>query len=687
MKAGSVIATDPQRMGILSATNLTKAHGPEVIFAGITFDLPARGRVAIVGPNGIGKTSLLRILAGEESATEGGAHLARGARLGYLPQEARFSGDHTLWEECILAVERLREQEAELERLADEIARSPGDEDLLARYGRLQHAFEHGGGYTYETRIQQVLTGLGFERNDYALPLQKLSGGQRTRALLARLLLENPDVLVLDEPTNHLDIHAVEWLESALRDFEGAALIVSHDRYFLDRVAEYTWEMSRAGFEQYRGNYSHYLRQREERWAERQEYIRSEYERMQIEIEYIRKNISGQRTQQAKGKLSRISREIRAIESFGFLAIRGKKWSEYGFSANPFRVEEAAQRLAALRPPDSEMRAFHLAMRPKNRSGDQVLRGEKLTIGYPKKPLFTVEQLELRRLECAALIGPNGSGKTTFLRTILNQLPALEGEVRQGASLRIGYFAQAHEELKANLNLIEEVQRVRPGMLEKEARAYLGRFLFSGDDHYKQVSMLSGGERGRLALAKLALMDANLLLLDEPSNHLDIPAQEVLQQVLAEFDGTILMVSHDRYLIDALATQIWEIDPLEKKLIVFRGTYSEYRGGESSSDGSGRVAMSAAAEAPEAPTKLPEPSVAKTGLSKNERKRLETQVTGLEARILDLEEKLEALGKKLEQPPSLQEELMQLGEDYAYLEIQLRESIEEWERLSKTLAT
>lgn len=674
-------------MGVLSTTNLTKAHGPEVIFSGISFDLPARGRVAIVGPNGIGKTSLLRILAGEESANEGGVHLARGARLGYLPQEARFSGNHSLWEECILAVERLREQEKELARLADEIAKNPGDEDLLARYGRLQHAFEHGGGYFYETRIQQVLTGLGFAKADYDLPLQKLSGGQRTRALLARLLLENPDVLLLDEPTNHLDIAAVEWLESALRDFEGAALIVSHDRYFLDRVAEYTWEMSRAGFEQYRGNYSHYLRQREERWAERQEYIRTEFERMQTEIEYIRKNISGQRTQQAKGKLSRITREIRAIEAFGFLAIRGKKWSEYGFSVNPMRVEEAAQRLAALRPPDGEMRAFHLTMRPKGRSGDLVLRGENLTIGYPSKPLFSVEQLELRRLECAALIGPNGAGKTTFLRTILNQLPAIEGEVSQGASLRIGYFAQAHEDLKPSLTLIEEVQRVRPGMLEKDVRAYLGRFLFSGDDHYKQVGVLSGGERGRLALAKLSLMDANLLLLDEPSNHLDIPAQEVLQQVLAEFDGTILMVSHDRYLIDALATQIWEIDPTEKKLIVFRGSYSEFRGGDKGADSSGRVAMSASEELPPVVARQTVEKETKTGVSKNERKRLENQVAGLEARILDLEEKLAVLGKSLEQPPDDPTKLTQMGEDYAYLEVQLQEAIAEWERLSEALAS
>lgn len=675
-------------MGVLHANNLTKAHGPEVVFSGITFDLPARGRVAIVGPNGIGKTTLLRILAGEESASEGQAGLARGARLGYLPQEARFSGDHSLWEECVQGVARLQEQETELARLAEEMASNPQDEDLLARYGHLQHAFEYAGGYTYETRIQQVLTGLGFTPADYDLPLPKLSGGQRTRALLARLLLENPDVLILDEPTNHLDIAAVEWLESALRDFEGAALIVSHDRYFLDRVAEYIWEMSPAGFEQYRGNYSHYLKQREDRWADRRIYIETEYNRLQNEIDYIRKNIAGQRTQQAKGKLSRISREIRAIETYGFLAIRGKKWSEYGFSVHDMKIEEAAQRLAALRVPEHEMQDFKLSMRPKQRSGDLILRSTALTIGFPGKPLFTVDELELRRLECAALIGPNGAGKTTFLRTILGQQSPLQGEVAMGASLRIGYFAQAHEDLRPELTLIEEVQRSRPGMLEKEVRPFLGRFLFSGDDHYKKVGMLSGGERGRLALAKLSLLDANLLLLDEPSNHLDIPAQEVLQKVLAEFDGTILMVSHDRYLIDALATQIWRIDMEEQRLDVFRGTYSEYRGVKVAADDIGRVEVAAAPGRPAAETtSAPEPASAPANgrLSKNERARLKQLVGQLEARILTLEEKLESLGRRLQTPPTDPGEVMTLGEDYAYVEAELAEALAEWETASKQL--
>jgi ATP-binding cassette subfamily F protein 3 len=671
-------------MGILSATNLARHHGPEVIFSGIRFDLPARGRVALVGPNGSGKTSLLRILAGVEAPSEGQTHVARGARLGYLPQEARFEARHTLWEECLAAVARLREQEAELAQMGEQLARHPDDADLLARYGRIQHLFEHAGGYTYETRIRQTLTGVGFAAEDYDLPLQKLSGGQRTRALLARLLLENPDVLLLDEPTNHLDIAAVEWLEGALRDYEGAALIVSHDRYFLDRVAEYVWELSAAGFEQYRGNYSHYLRQREERWAERQEYIQSEFERLEKDLDYIRKNISGQRTQQAKGKLSRISREIRAIEEQGFLTVRGKKWSEYGASVNSFRVEEAAQRLAALRPPDAAMHTFRLAMRPRQRSGELVLRASGLTIGYPGKALFRVEELELRRLECAALIGPNGAGKTTFLRTVLGQLPALEGEATLGASLRIGYFAQAHEDLRPELTLVEEVQRARPNLLEKEARAYLGRFLFSGDDHFKKVNVLSGGERGRLALAKLALLDANLLLLDEPSNHLDIPAQEVLQQVLAEFEGTILMVSHDRYLIDALATQVWEVDAEARALRTFRGTYSEYRGLGMPEQGNGKVALQAAKPAdvaePATPTRA-----ADAGLSKNERNRLEKQATALEERILALEEELEGLGRRLEAPPEDPQEVRRLGEEYAYREAELAEAMREWESVQAAL--
>jgi ATP-binding cassette subfamily F protein 3 len=668
-------------MAVLTATNLHKAYGPEVIFAGVSLSIPQRARVAIVGPNGIGKTTLLRILAGRETASSGAVHLARSARMGYLPQEVAALGAHTLWEECLNALSDLRAQEARLKEMENQLADHPGDEELLARYGKVQQAFELDGGYTYQNRIEQVLTGLGFSKKDFSMSLAHLSGGQRTRAWLARLLLARPDLLILDEPTNHLDIQAVEWLEGYLRDWEGAALIVSHDRFFLDQVVTHIYEMNRYGFETYRGNYTHYVHQREERWTERKQFYQSEIARMEKELDFIKKNIAGQRVQMAKGKLSRLSREIEAIEKLGFDGVRGKSWSRVageagGIDRKPMRVDEAASRLSQLHIPDNRFHNLKLHIRSKHRSGNIVLRGEELSIGYPENLLFQVEELELRRLECVALIGPNGSGKTTFLRTLLNQIEPLGGKLKTGASLKIGYFAQAHEDLDPARTLIEEIDRVGTNMLEKDIRNYLGRFLFSGEDHYKQVSVLSGGERGRLALAKLSLLDANFLLLDEPSNHLDIPGQEVLQQVLTEFDGTILMVSHDRYLIDALATQIWEINLADHSLEVFKGGFKQYKGYQ---------------EDFPLETELPEEKEGRSGseefpdqpkpLSKHARQRIQIRIGTLEDRIIDLESQLEKVSLQLQNPPADSEAIQQLGEDFAYLEAELQENLAEWERL------
>ena len=667
-------------MAILTATNLHKAYGPEVIFAGVSLSIPQRARVAIVGPNGIGKTTLLRILAGEDSATGGSVHLAKSTRLGYLPQEVGRLGGQSLWAECLDALAEIRSQEQRLKALEAEMAENPEDADLLERYGRIQQAFELAGGYTYENRIQQVLTGLGFKESDYDMPLDHLSGGQRTRAWLARLLLSAPDLLILDEPTNHLDIQAVEWLESYLRDWEGAVLMVSHDRYFIDQVVNYIYEMTPNGFETYRGNYTHYLHQREERWEERKQFYASEIARMQRELEYIKKNIAGQRVQMAKGKLSRLSREIEAVEKLGFDGIRGKQWARIaadagGIDSKPMRVAEAEQRLSALSIPDNRLGTIKLTIRARERSGNIVLVAENLAVGYPGKVLFRVEELELRRQECVALIGPNGSGKTTFLHTLLGNLPPLEGELRTGASLKIGYFAQAHEGLNPKNTLIDEIDQMGSGMLEKDIRSYLGRFLFSGEDHFKHVSVLSGGERGRLALAKLALLDANFLLLDEPSNHLDIPGQEILQQVLTDFAGTILMVSHDRYLIDALATQIWDIDTEAKELQVFKGTFKQYKGLQE--EETPQASPEAGSPEPEPQAEAAEPKV--KPLSKFERQRVQNRIDVIEDRILKLEDRLEEISKQLQNPPSDPDAILQISEDYAYLESELQEAMAEWE--------
>ncbi len=671
-------------MSLITTYNLSKSYEPVEIFSGLSFSIPHGARIAIVGPNGIGKTTLLRVLAQREPASGGEVHYSRGLTTGYLPQESVLESDQTLWQECLQPFSELRAQESELHRLTAEMSHSDPEvaSDALDRYGKLQARFEHAGGYTYETTLKQVLSGLGFSEDEYDMPLMHLSGGQRTRALLARLLLEAPTFLILDEPTNHLDIQAVEWLENYLKDWDGATLIVSHDRYFLDKVCNRIWEMGGGQIEEYRGNYSHYIQQRQERWALRSKTFEAEKERLEKELEFIRRNIAAQSVSQARGRLKRLSRQLQAIQQVGLENVTGRSWSavseEVATTKSHMSVDEAHAAIKALRNPVRGMRQLNLNLRPRKRSGNIILRTHDLRVGYPGNPLFEVPDLELHRLECAAVIGPNGAGKTTFLRTILKQHAALSGQVELGASLDIGYFAQAHEDLDPQKNLVQEIDAVAPHMLIAEIRDYLARYLFTGEDVFKPVSVLSGGERGRLALAKLALSNANLLLLDEPTNHLDIPAQEVLQNVLADFDGTILLVSHDRYLIDALGTQIWEIDKDSQNLNVFAGTYSAYRADQetqaaaatNSSDGADKAESYRAARA------------AKNRALAAERRRA-ARLEEVENQVTELENQMAQISARLAEPPDDPQEVLRLGDDYVECQNELEALIVEWEALHR----
>ena len=631
-------------MSLITAVGLGKAYGPNDIFINLAFSIPQRARIGVVGPNGVGKTTLLRILVGLEDPSAGTVQRSRGLQIGYLPQEAHFESNATLWEECLTAFKPLLATQVELAHLETQMSDPTQAEVALQAYGELQSEFEQQGGYTYESRIHQALTGLGFSHADERRPLQHLSGGQRTRALLARLLLTNPDVLLLDEPTNHLDIAAIEWLEAYLKDWEGAMLIVSHDRYFLDQVASSIWEMTPA-LETYRGNYSAYLSQRTERYTRRLEEYQTQQEFIEKEEDYIRRNIAGQNTRQAQGRRKRLERML----------------------------EEAR-----LIPPH-ESRRLRLKLQPISRSGDQVLVTHTLAVGYADegRALFRAPDLVLTRGECAAILGPNGAGKTTFLKTLLNQIPALEGEATLGASLKLGYFAQAHEDLHPRWSLMDEIRAVAPKMLPGEVRDYLARFLFSGDDVFKTVDVLSGGERGRLALACLALQGANLLLLDEPTNHLDLPAQEVLQAILANYGGTILLVSHDRYLIDALATQIWEVAPREGRLIVYDGTYSEYKAFRTAQ----QAALVPAAPFAKPPIGDSAPAAAKSTLSKMEQKKRQQRLDGLEERITLLEERLATIATQLEQPGAAPDQIQRLALDYQQVQTELDSALETWTEL------
>ena len=672
-------------MSLITANSLSKSFGAEDLFANVSFSVAKGARLALVGPNGIGKTTLLRILIGQEEPSSGTVRRAKSLRIGYLPQEADFELTGPLWDVCLEPFADIIRMQGELEKLESEMSDPAKREQALSRYGTLQQDFDQRGGYVYQVRIKQVLTGLGFDPSDFEMSLDHLSGGQRTRAHLARLLLSNPDLLLLDEPTNHLDISAVEWLEGYLSQWEGAAVIVSHDRYFLDQACNALLEMAISGAEYYRGNYTTYLSEREIRWNHRFETFESEKGKLLREVEYIKKNISGQNTLQAKGKLKRLTRVVQAIEQVGMDVVASSNWSQLDVetTTSPFSVEEAERRVRALRSPQRRMPDLGLHLRSTHRSGDLVIRTKNLKVGYPpedgllEKFLFSAPDIELRRLDCAALIGPNGAGKSTFLKMILGQLQPLAGKVILGASLHVGYFAQAHEGLDPEKTVLDEILTQSPGMLPYQGRDYLGKYLFSGDDAFKKVSMLSGGERGRLALAKLSLQDTNLLLLDEPTNHLDISSQEVLQSVLDAYQGTILLVTHDRYLVDALATQIWEINPDESQMIVFNGTYSKMK--EEREKEAARLAAQQS-PVPQAQSLNTEARKAQNAKMKEERRKL-AQLQELENIIAELETKLANLSMQLESPFVKPSEAAKLGTEYERIQREMDEKLGEWERM------
>ena len=624
-------------MSLIQATDLSKSYGAQDVLSGVSLTVPRQARVALIGPNGVGKSTLLHLLAGVEQPDSGSLQLARGLEIGFLPQESSYAvkstSDETVWELCQGAFGDLLRTERSLRELEQAMADPRQVDEAMVRYGALQETFELAGGYTYEARIRQVLGGLGFAADELEASLGRLSGGEKTRALLARLLLEDPDLLILDEPTNHLDLGAIEWLESWLRDFPGAAVIVSHDRYFLDRVVDQVWELGPDGINHFRGDYSSYLEQRSQRLALLEARFQSQQEHIRKEQDFIQRNIAGQNTRQAQGRRKRLERMLRD---------------------------------EAIVLPDST-RTAQIRFDEAKRSGDIVLQTSGLAIGYAdaETALFEVPDLTLLRGECVALIGPNGAGKTTFLKTLLGELEPFHGEVTLGASLQCGYFEQAHAGLQPEKTLLEEVLEADPGLRISQARSLLGRFAFSGDEVKKQVRMLSGGERGRLALLKLVLQGANLLLLDEPTNHLDIPSQETLQAALESFNGTILLVSHDRYLIRALASQVWVVAPDEARLEVHLGGYTEY---EQARRDARQASVADKVKHEQATPRKRAPKFEKIDLD------------GLEANISALEMELAQISREIELAGADVERVMSLGERYSALQETLEVKLKLWEQ-------
>ncbi|MEL6271185.1 MAG: ABC-F family ATP-binding cassette domain-containing protein [Chloroflexota bacterium] len=648
-------------MSVLTASNLSKSFGATEIFSDISVEIPRGARTALVGPNGAGKTTLLHILIGEQSATTGEVQAMKGLRVGFLPQRPELLGDHSLREEAMAAFAELQQREAELAQLEEQMA--AGDEDALERYGPLQEKFEADGGYIYPDTLRSVLKGLGFREDQFDMPLTALSGGQKTRAVLARLLLEKPDLLALDEPTNHLDIDAVEWLEGYLTTFEGAVLAISHDRYFIDAFANTVWELEWGTLETYRANYTQYIQQR----TERRERLQKEFEAQRAfiakEEDYIKRNIAGQNTRQAQGRRKRLDR---------------------------------LKRDNLISGPEREKDTMRFQMEINHRGNEYVLEADDLKVGYPESDtlLLEVQDIKLERGEIAALIGPNGVGKSTFIKTITRQLPAYDGDVTVGDKVELGYFAQAHETLNPDNTVIDEIIATKHMPLS-EARSYLARYLFRGDDPFRKIGSLSGGERGRVALAKLALGTANLLLLDEPTNHLDIPSQEVLENMLTDYPGTALIISHDRYLVDALATQVWVARPAENgrdtgHVTVFKGSYTEYVQARRAQEAAQQEAEARARAAEKA--KTAEKSSNGKSANGTSNKKHGLNPFQLKKRIAEVEQHIEALEQKLEQITVDLEaasaagnaaRVHTLGEAYTQAEADLEAAMDEWALLAE----
>ncbi len=639
-------------MSLLAVENLTKSFGAELIFSGVSFRVDASDRIGLVGPNGAGKSTLLDIIAGRQEADEGALTGAGALRIGYLTQMAGFVPTRTLREEMLQVFAEVRAWEDELHALAarmespESFENAEAYERLLDRYAELQERFEHADGYTIEARVNQVLDGLGFTKEQQALPATSLSGGQQTRAALGKLLLQEPDLLLLDEPTNHLDLAALEWLEEYLSGWKGAIIVVAHDRYFLDKVVTRVLELAFGRIEEYPGNYTRYVQLR----AERLERRRKEYEEQQEYIarteEFIRRYKAGQRSKEARGRQTLLNRLERLERPQDFHAMR-------------FRLGKQIE------------------------SGQVVLTTQKLAVGYPANGvasgparLLNVPDMEVQRGERIGMLGPNGSGKTTLLRTIIGQFAPLEGRVALGHNVLVGYYAQTHDDLNPNNTVLDEIRLATP-FSEESARTFLGRFLFSGDDVYKPISALSGGERSRLALAKLTLLGANFLVLDEPTNHLDLPARQALEAVLAEYDGTLLFVSHDRYFIDALASRVWLIQ--DGMFIDHPGNYSDYRRRHAAVARAAVPMQRQEPETRESQTRARKRQTAPNGNpSARQISQVEAEISAAEQRVAALETELAAASLEANV-----ERITALAGDYEREKARVEALYEEWAALSE----
>jgi len=620
---------------LLRFDEVFKSYGATEVLRGVTFQINPGERVGLVGRNGAGKTTIFRLATRQEDADNGEVILLKGLRIGVLEQQPTFEAHTSARSEALSVFTELRGMEEAMTRLEHTMSEASGEalNEAMHEYSDLRHAYEYAGGFSYHARAEAVLAGLGFRDEDLDRPAEQLSGGQKARLALAKLLLSEPDVLLLDEPTNHLDVNAVEWLEDFLSEYKSAFVIISHDRFLLDRTATKIIEVEGGRSTVYPGNYTAYIKQREERRLVQAREYEQQQELITRTEEFIRRNIAGQKTKQAKSRRKMLER-IDRVES-----VREERVGD-------FRLHAVA------------------------RAGDNVLAVSDLSIGYGAEILASSISFLLRRGERLGIIGPNGSGKTTFLKTILGDLPTIDGGLTWGANIQIGYFDQELSSLDLGSTVVEEIAAVAPRATNGELRSYLAKFLFTGDDIFKAVAALSGGERSRLTLAKLIYSHFNVLVMDEPTNHLDIPSREALELSLAEYTGTVIMVSHDRYFLDKLATEILHFE--SGGASYHAGSYSDYYNERHRNT-----------QTVDVPAAKPEPRVSKPAQPRKDNKRNDRPrpLGEIESEIHELEAELSELTFKLSNPapdwgPQQYSELNQRQES---LSARLEALYEDWE--------
>ena len=632
-------------MIILQANKIERSFAGEVLFDNISLQVDERDRIALVGKNGAGKSTLLKILVGEEEPTSGEINKKRDLSLSYLAQDSRFESSNTIYDEMLHVFDDLRKTEKTLRQMELEMGEKTGAdlEKLMQDYDRLSEEFRQAGGFTYEADIRAILNGFKFDESMWQMKIEELSGGQNTRLALAKMLLEKPNLLVLDEPTNHLDIETIAWLENYLVNYSGALLIVSHDRYFLDKVATITLDLTKHSLDRYVGNYSSFVEQKEQKLLTEAK----NYEKQQKEIaaleDFVNRNlVRASTTKRAQSRRKQL------------------------------------EKMERLDKPEAGTKSAHMTFHSDKTSGNVVLTVEEAAVGYDDQVLSEPINLVIRKMNAVAIVGPNGIGKSTLIKSIVGQIPFIKGEARFGANVEVGYYDQTQSKLTPHNSVLDELWNDFKLTPEVEIRNRLGAFLFSGDDVKKTVGMLSGGERARLLLAKLSMENNNFLILDEPTNHLDIDSKEVLENALIDFDGTLLFVSHDRYFINRVATQVLELS--EEGSTLYLGDYDYYL------EKKAELEALAAAQAEAVPAaSMEEVTSNDYHLQKQNQKELRKitrRIEQLEAEMEELDQKIQAITESMHSTNDA-EDLVQLQSNLDQLTIQQEAVMEEWAELAE----